>query len=491
MEKDKEGTLKKSIRGGKWMFINTIFQKTITFGSFLILARLLAPEDFGIIAILAIVPGLLALITNPAFDTALIQRKEDPTPHLNAIWTFNVLKSLFIFVLIFLSAPLIAGFFHTEKALLAFRLSGLFVVLPALANSAQIFFFKEINFKKIFIRDLAGSASYAIIAIGLAMLYQSFWPLFWGTTALYCFTTLSTYWLHSFRPKLSLEFKSLSTLIRFSKWIYGQNIVDRIGATVENSLIAKMTGATATGLYTRAKSLAVMPTSPFYNIINRVTFPAYARIQDSYEKIRNGFLKSLDILFFVAIPFSVLILEAGYRIIFILLGEKWIEINLLLKILTLNITVSAFYITAMPILNAIGKPHTRFWLGLIKLLSFSLLFLLLIPLYGITGAALGLLISSSIMAILTLYKITTILSVKIMEIIKTFIIPLFSSLIILILGNFTLKYLEPISNTAFILLIISLGISYLAFIFLSGKYLKTGPWNTLKLILSETLQKKI
>src|SRR3989338_2958466 len=108
---EETSTLKKSIEGGKWMFINSVSQKAISFLSFLILARLLAPADFGMLTILLIVPNFIILAYATGFEAALIQKKEDPTPYLNSVWTFNVLKSFTVFIIIFFSAPLIASFF--------------------------------------------------------------------------------------------------------------------------------------------------------------------------------------------------------------------------------------------------------------------------------------------------------------------------------------------------------------------------------------------
>ncbi len=87
-----EGTLKKSIHGGKWMFLNTLFQQSFSLISFPILARLLVPEDFGIISLLFVVPNLLNLITTIGFEFTLIQSKEDPKKYLNEVWTLNILR---------------------------------------------------------------------------------------------------------------------------------------------------------------------------------------------------------------------------------------------------------------------------------------------------------------------------------------------------------------------------------------------------------------
>ncbi|MEK7598913.1 MAG: lipopolysaccharide biosynthesis protein [Patescibacteria group bacterium] len=480
-------TLQKSIEGGKWTFINTVFKNLINFASFLILARFLAPADFGLFTIIFIVPNFMTLVATTGLETALIQKKEDPIPYLNPLWTLGVLKALAIFLIIFFFAPLIADFFNIRQAMTAVRLSGLAVLIGGLSNSAQLFFFKNIDFKKIFIRDIAGSLAYGAIALTLAVFYKSFWPLFWGVVAQSASSTASTYFLHKFRPRFSFQFQKFLSLINYSKWIYGQNLVDRIAPTIENSLIAKMTGAEKTGLFTKAKSVSSVPIAPFYNIIDRVAFPSYARIQNSYEKIRDGFVKSLDVLFFLSVPVAFLFIEASHRLILIFLGEKWIGMNTLLKIISASFAVSAFSSGALPIFNAVGKPKIRFWIMLINLSALSIFLFALIPVYGILGAAITILITDIIVSLVAVIMLIKTIAFKLTDAIKSPLIPVIASLIVLAAGRTALKYLEPVADATFIILIIFLSALYLIITMLAGKFLRLGPYATLKLIVSETV----
>lgn len=488
---ENEGTLKKSVRGGGWIFADTVFQKGAGLLSFLILARLLTPADFGIISIIFIVPNLLDMLTTIGLEIALIQSKTDPQPYLNSIWTFNILKSFTIFLLVLLFAPLIAVFFHIPDATLIVRLSGLCLLIGSLSNVAQLFFFKDIDFKKIFLRNASGVLAYNIVAVVLAFSYKSYWPLFWGTVAQYIATSIATYWLHGFRPRLDFHFAHLKHLIKYSRWIYGQNLVNRLVPTIQNSFIAKMAGASDVGLFNKGISLALAPISPFFNVISRVTFPAYARIQDSHHKIKEGFIRSLDLIFFVTIPFSIMVLEASHRIVLIALGPNWIGIDPLLKILTLNVSAGALTIIAIPLLNAIGKPNIQFVLGLINILTLALLLLLLMPFYGIVGAAWALLINSSVISILSTIPLMRILKISLTEILEPILVPLASSIAVLAVGRVVLKSFEPLSNSGFVLLIATLGIVYVGLIFLSGKLINSGPYSTVKTIVRELTGIKI
>jgi lipopolysaccharide exporter len=487
MEQKQISTLKKSIDGGRWTFINTASKNLISFFSFLVLARLLTPDDFGGLTIILIIPNFMILITTTGFEITLIQKKEDPTPYLNPIWTIEILKSFAIFLIIFFSAPLIADFFQVQQAILAIRLSGIIILLSGLSNVAQIFFFKNIDFKKIFIRDIAGSVAYSATAIILALYYRSFWPLFIGTVIQYIITSASTYFLHEFRPRLNFQFKKIFNLINYSKWIYGQNLVDRLSPMIENSFLAKIMGSADVGIFTRAKSVASVPTAPFYNIVERVAFPSYARIQNSYEKIRDGFIKSLDVLFFISVPVAFLFIEASHRLILIFLGEKWISMDTSLKIIGVAFAISAFSTCALPIFNAIGKPKIRFLIMLINLIALSIFLFALIPAYGIIGAAITILITDIVASLIALIMLIKTIAFKLTDAIKPPLIPIIASLIVLVSGQLALKYLEPATNTTFIMLIIFISALYCGIIMFAGKFLRVGPYATLKLIVSETV----
>ena len=485
-----EGTLKKSIEGGKWIFLNTFFQKLISAASFFILARLLLPHDFGIIAIIFILPSLMELFLSPDFSTAIIQKREDPYRYLNQIWTFNLYKSALVAILIFFGAPFIAEFFGVREAVNAIRLSSLIIILPALANPAQIFFFKNIDFKKIFIRDVSAAVAYSAVAITLAFFLKSFWALFAGNVAQLAIASSTTYSLHPFRPKISSRFKNLFSLWDYIKWLYGQGLVNKIVPSLENGLVAKMTNANQLGLFNRAKNLVSIPVSPFYNIIQRVTFPAYARLQDSHEKIKDGFLKSLHIIFFVSIPTAILFFEASHNIILVLLGPNWVDMDIALKIFGLNLIFNIFPLASAQILNALGKSNTQFKLGLINLALLSIFMAIFVPLKGINGAAFAILLTTLCLSIVTMRKVMAVLKIKMKEIISPVTIPLFSSIVVLFIGRLLLKTFEPLNNFEFIGIVAFLGIIYVLLVVLSGIFVKRGPYDTLKLIFLEVFPKK-
>lgn len=479
-----EGTFHKSVESGKWMFINTLLQRVLSIGTFFVLARLLTPEDFGIMAIVLLVPPLLDLAFTIDFDSALIQRThENPRSYFHTIWTINIIRSFIVFLSIYFVGDFIATFFHIEQAAMAIKLGGLFILIQGFANVAQLLFFKEMDFKKILFRDIVSRLAYSATAIFLAWHFRSYWALFWSQIILYSAATIATYFLCSFRPKFTFSFTRLRHLFSYSKWLYGQSMLGEFAATLENAIIGRLMGPIDVGFYTRAKALASTPTSPLISLINKVGFSAYARIQDDTEKIKDGYLKMLNILFFVGIPFTVVVLLEAPRLILIALGPSWIGLTKLFQILVAASIFQIITSTSGSLFNALGLPKHALKINIIHTTILSALLIVLTILYGTIGTAMSILIASLLISIIILIKFHQLIRIQIRDIIFPFLIPLISSLLTFAIGSIITKI--TLGDFAYIVFLGFLGAMYLLLIALAGIKLRKGPYQTLKVVVEE------
>lgn len=480
----KTGILKKTIVSGKWMALDTVIQRFISIGTFFVLARLLSPEDFGIMALILLVPPLLNLFLQINFEDALLQQNPDPTPYFDAIWTINILRSLVVFTIIFFTGPFLAGFFHVPHAALAIRFGGLYILIQGFGNVAQLMFFREIDFRKIFFRDMAAQITYTVVAIVLAWRTHSYWALFWANVGLYTASVAATYMLHEYRPRISLNFNKLKHLLGYSKWIYGQNVISQIFSTLEDSLIGRFFGAKEIGLYSKARALAITPITPILSIVNKIGFPMYSRIQNSQEKAKDAFLKSLDILMIISVPFFVLVLAAAEKIVLIVLGPAWLELATLFKIFTFAITMQIISSISAPLFNALGHQRFLFKLGLVNSFILIVLLLILTPLYGPAGAALGVALANTVTSAVSLIKLKRITDVGIKDISSALQVPcIFSIIMVTFAVKFNIIFL---SNIYFLGILLLMGLLYIGIIFLMGILFDIGPYKTIKLILIES-----
>lgn len=477
-----EGVLQKSIHSGKWLGIDYALQKILGFVTFLILAKYLAPSDFGVISIVLLVPNFILSTTETGLGTAALLKEGDPRRFLNPLWTLNILRGIGIAIGVFIFGPLIGRFFHIEHLTWLIQLSGLLIIIRQFSNVGELYIWKELDLKKIFIRNFSKTFGYSIIVVIMAILLRSYYALFIGTAALYLTETISTYFLHPYRPKLSFNFKPLKQLTKHGKWFYGQNLIEQIYAVIENSVIARLLNTASLGLYSKAKNIASIGPGSVTSIITLVSLPAYAKIKDSDEKVRDGFLKSLDLFFFMVIPVAIVTFAAGGKIILMILGKDWLPMAGALKIFVIYFILSGVIHMTHKLLSGIGYPDKKVKMDIIKtVLTVGLMFILT-PLYGINGTAFALTVGLIPIFIFYMYFLITLTLIKLRDIVWQISAPLLLSLSFLIPTLFLKDILIQLSTPLTLVFFALTGVLYLATIYFMGKKYKVGPYLTLELV---------
>lgn len=490
MSEEQTGTYSKSIQGGKWVFIATIIQKLLNIVTFFVLARLLAPEDYGAIAVLFIVIGFFSATTTPGFGKALLQRSGDIEAYLDSAWTFSLGKSIGVFLLIFFGAPFITEFFHVQEAAGIIRWSGILVVIGALANSREIYFFKRLDFQKIFWRDVISQIVYMGVAIGWALYIDaSAWALFAGHVSRYIAGTVMSYVLYPHWQRMSFAFRKLKDLWWYSKWVVGQNIVGYILGIIDSAFVGRFLNPTSLGIYAKARDLVYAPVSPIMNIVSRVGFLAYARVQDKHAKIQEGFLKTFDIVLAFTLPLFLVLLAEGGLIVQVLLGSKWMAIIVPLKILSLGIIFSSLAAITRPVFDALGRPGINVKLDMLQLVTLVIGIIVGIHFFEVRGVAIAVVVSSSINLIYAILLARPILRLGF----DTFWPTLGSvgfalcSVLILALPSYLFWFKEQENPWIIGGWLLVLGITYIIGIWQAGRFFKRGPKQTFLSIIHEMM----
>lgn len=486
-----KSAFKRSLAAGHWFLIDTLMQRVLVFGTFFITARLLTPADYGIIALAGIYPGLLDSLTAIAFENAVTQKKSgEEKPFLDAVWSFGILRNSLLFCIIFFTAPFVAQFFHAEHATLLFQLSGLVLLIQSFGNIGQIYFFRNLDFKKVFLRDFAMYGTNAVVTLWSAYIFRSYWAILAGSIAGILAAAVLSYYLNSYRPRFDFSFAKLRPLIPYSQWVFGQGLISRLSQTIENVLIGRFADTTAIGLYGKAKTLATAPTSPLGNIIGKIGFSALVSVQDSKERVREGFHKSFELTATIALAFLVAIFVGGHQLALIILGQKWGGITPFLKILTATATLDALVIVITgTIMNALSEPRLLFRLNTLSLMCLTLLLVVLIPTYGTMGAAVSLLISSVITNSYALVLIHRLIAPNWRRVGEVLAVIGGALLLPLYLGIYLLRF--PILNKApgFLILAALMLCLYLGIIVIMGKIYKKGPYETIIVILKSFMDR--
>lgn len=481
-----QGVLKRAIHAGTWSVLGLIAQKVIGLGSFFILARLLTPQDYGVITVVLMVAGVLDTLSTPGFERALIQKQGEVSPYLNAFWTFNLFRSLALCAVIFLLAPTIAAFFNLSDplALMVLRAAGLLMVIQSLGNLGNLFFFKDLSFKKVFLRDVGGQVAFSAVAFGYALYSPTVLALFYGFLAQNIASVAVQYHLHPHRPRLSFSFRRLADLAWYGGYVMAQNILNQLNSILENVAVGRMLGIAHLGLYSRAVSIASLPSSAITSVVNKVGFPAYALIQESMEKAADGFRKSFDIALSLMAPFVALLLFEGTRLVDIFLGTKWLPMVSAMQVLVLSFFLKGLIALLYPLIEGVGRVDARFKLSLVQsLLLFSLLFVL-VPEGGIQGAAVATLITFGAVGFVALYWTKRNLPFKLSDLLPSLSIVACSVSIAVMAGIPLYFFKEAIPDVWFVAYLVGLTLVYGVSLLIVGKVTGKGPYLTLRTILA-------
>jgi len=454
------------VKGGFWVFSLRITQQAFSLVRLIILARILSPNDFGLMGIALLVMATLDTFSQTGFQQALIQKKEDIKPYLNSAWTVLILRGFILFTILYFIAPYAAIFFKAPEAKPIIQVIGFSVLLQAFTNIGVIYFQKELEFNKQFIYQLAGTLADFIVAVSAVLILRNVWALVFGLLAGNAAKLIASYFIHPYRPHLSKDLGKAKELFGFGKWILGSSILIFLITQGDDIFVGKLLGATMLGFYQMAYRISNIPATEITHVISQVTFPAYSKLQDNIPKLREAYLKVLQFTAFLSFPIAGLIFVLAPDFTRIFLGEKWMPMVPAMQILVWWGAIRGLVGAISPVFMSIGKPKIVTKLQLIQTV---LLFILIYPLtlhWNIFGASLSVFLSALVMFFIRNYILIKTIKCKIWKFSKLILLPLtFTMISIFPIIFLKLFIIINLANIYYFLLFI--GIFALTFGFLS------------------------
>lgn len=348
--------------------------------STIILARILVPADFGIIATASIVIALADVLLEMGVYVVLMQTK-DPTPaHYNTAWTIRLIQTSIMTGAVLLAAPLAADYFNNPALTPVIRVLAFTFLLEGLENIWIITLQKDQqytrDFRFMFSKRFAGF----IITIVCAVIYESYWALVAGTLGGRLTGVILSYVMDRRRPRFSLEkFREIFTL---SQWVWVRSVAQYFQGRLHQIVVASRESSAVMGTYTLADQIAAMPTTELLAPLNRVLFPAFVKVKDDLVELKRIFLLAQGVQALVVIPAGVGMTLVAHEAVLLLLGEKWLPAVPYVEILALlgcftAITASGFYVLA-----TLGKFRITALYAWIQVAVFALLAYVAFPQAG-------------------------------------------------------------------------------------------------------------
>ena len=274
----------KVAKGGFWLLILRMSDNAIGLLKLIIIARLLAPNDFGLLGIAFLIIATLDTFSQTGLDTALIQMKDDIKEYLNTVWSISIIRGFILYGILFISAPYVAVFFKSPESTTIIRVVGITILLRSFTNIGTIYFQKELEFNKHFTCRLSSTIINFIVSIIAVFMLKSVWALVFGQLADCITGVVASYLLHHYRPHFHLDLDKAKKLFEFGKWVFGSSILVFLFTQGDDFFVGGLLGATALGFYQMAYRISSMPTTEISHIISKVTFPAYSKIQDNLPR---------------------------------------------------------------------------------------------------------------------------------------------------------------------------------------------------------------
>ena len=297
----------------------------LNLASTLILARLLAPQDFGLVAMVTAVAGFLEVLKDAGLSTATVQRHDITQAQVSNLFWANLGLGFLIMVLVAGAAPVLAWFYGEPRLTgVALAVSVTFF-LTASAVQHQAILRRQMKFTAIAVIQVVPAILGLGVAITMASTGWGYWSLVGTTVATAASNCVVTWLLSDWRPGLPVRGVGTKSLLRFGASLTGAAIVQALLSTADTLLIGKFYGAAAVGLYTRGAALLVNPLQQFLSPFNAVLVPALSRLQSDPERYRGAFLQILHAIALIALPTAGFLLGSAPEIVLVLLGEKWAE----------------------------------------------------------------------------------------------------------------------------------------------------------------------
>ncbi len=332
----------------------------------IILARLLFPEQFGLIAMLTIFMVVAQLFLDSGFGAALIQKRDATQADICSIFYFNILGGLAATLLLCLSAPWIASFFNQPMLTSLVRVLSINIVINSFGLIQTIIMKKELNFKALTKVSLIASITSGIIAVVLATSGFGVWSLVIQqvTSALISSTLL--WFLSSWRPALIFSFNSLRELFSFGSRLFFSFLLNHIFENLYSLVIGKLFSPADLGFFARAKTLEELPSQTLSDMIGQVTFPVFSAIQDDPIRLKKGLRKVLTLLVLVNFPMMIGLAVIARPLVIVLLTEKWAECVPYLQLFCFVGLLYPLHLINLNVLQALGRSDLFLRLEIIK-----------------------------------------------------------------------------------------------------------------------------
>lgn len=328
-----ESLKNKTVRGVAWSFADNMANSGITFLVGLILARLLTPEEYGIMAMITILIAISNSVVDCGFSNALIRKIDIKQIDYNTVFYFNLLVSIALYVVLYISASAISVFFKEPLLIELIRVVSLVLIINALAIIPRTIFTKNTDFKTQTKVSFISSITSAVIGVGMALNGMGVWSLAWQQLSRQFFNTLFLWIYCRWLPVLEFSINSFKEMFGFGSKLLLSGLIDTIYKNVYYLVIGRFHSSAQLGQYTRAEQFNTIFSNQLVAVIQRVSYPVLCSMQDEPERLKEAYRRIVKTTMLISFTLMLGLAAVAEPLITILIGEKWLVAASFLQII--------------------------------------------------------------------------------------------------------------------------------------------------------------
>jgi len=397
-----ESLKNKTQKGLAWSMIERFATQGVQFLFGIILARMLSPDDYGIIAMPLVFLAIAQCFIDSGFSGALIRKTNLTEDDLSTAFYFNIGVGVICYLILFFTSPLIADFYNTPILADLLKVTALATLFNPLCAVQQAILTKKIDFKTQAIVSLAGALVSGLV--GLVMAYTGFgvWALVFQQVGGYVIRTILLWILGKWKPKRRWSWESFHYLWGYGSKMLASGLLETIYSNIYPIVIGKYFSANDLGNYTRAQQFSNLPSSNVTGVLQRVTFPVLSNIQNEDERLARNYRKILKLSAFLIFPLMMILSAVADPLIRVLLSDKWEGCIILLQILCFSLMWYPIHAINLNLLTVKGRSDLFFRLEVFKKIIGVCIMVVTIP-HGIIWMVSGGIVSSMISLIINTY----------------------------------------------------------------------------------------
>lgn len=356
----------KTVKGTFWSAADAFLGQGVTFIVGLVLARLLSPEEYGLIGIVLIFTTVLSSVVDSGFSTALVRKKETTNDDYNTMFITNMVISILMFVVLWLCTPLIAHFFNRPELVPVTRVMGLILIFQALSITQYTILVKRIDFKTRTKASLTAALISGVIGIGMAYMGFGVWALVGQQLSNKLLYTICLWILNKWWPQIKFCKNSFQYMWGFGWKILVSSLLNNVWNQIYQMVVGKCYSPATLGQYSRAKDYANLFSLNFTTIIQRVTYPALAEVQDDKVRMVAAYRKVIKMTMFVTAICMISIGAVAEPLIYCLIGPQWHEAATYLPLICISMSLYPLHAINLNMLQVQGRSDIFLYLEIIK-----------------------------------------------------------------------------------------------------------------------------